>query len=346
MDIFSLETYNYHLPPELIAQYPVEPRDASRLLVLDRQTGEIRERIFRDLPELLGPEWVVVLNRTRVVPARLHGIKEKTGARVEILLLKPSPGGYEALVRPAKRLPIGTRVTFSGTKVTAIIKGELSFGGGRLVAFENCPDVLAFLDQVGEVPLPPYINRPAGQEDQERYQTVFARTPGSAAAPTAGLHFTPEILEKMTARGVQIIEVLLHVGLGTFRPVEAADIRQHEIHSEFCEISIEAAAQLNQARRMGKKVLAVGTTVVRTLESMYQAGEGYQSGRKDTRLFIYPGYEFRAMDAMITNFHLPKSSLLMLVTAFTGLGHTLDAYRWAVNNRYRFFSYGDAMLII
>jgi len=345
VDIFSLDTYDYDLPPELIAQYPVEPRDASRLIVLDRKGGQIREAVFHDLPQYLGPDWVVVLNRTRVVPARLHGIKEATGAKVEILLLKPARGGYEALVRPAKRLPPGTRVSFPESAVTAVMQEELSFGGGRLVNFENCPDVLAFLDTVGEVPLPPYISRQAGQEDKERYQTVFARTPGSAAAPTAGLHFTPDILDELVAQGVQIVEVLLHVGLGTFRPVETEDIRQHEIHSELCEVTPEAALILNQARQEGKKVLAVGTTVVRTLESMYTREEGYQAGRRDTRLFIYPGYEFKAVDAMVTNFHLPKSSLLMLVAAFAGLDSTLNAYRYAVNNHFRFFSYGDAMLI-
>lgn len=346
MDLFSLDTYDYDLPPELIAQYPVEPRDASRLLVLKRDSGQLEEAVFRQLPEFLGPDWVIVLNRTRVVPARLHGIKEETGAKVEILLLKPDKGGYEALVRPAKRLPPGTRVSFDGTDVTAVIESELPFGGGRKVRFENCPDLLSFLEAVGEVPLPPYINRQAGQDDKERYQTVFARVPGSAAAPTAGLHFTPQVIDELRARGVQIVEVLLHVGMGTFRPVEAQDIREHDIHSEFCEIKPEAARLLNQAREQGKKVLAVGTTVVRTLESMYDTDKGYQAGCQNTRLFIYPGYNFRAVDAMVTNFHLPKSSLLMLVAAFAGLKPTLDAYHYAVEHRYRFFSYGDAMLII
>lgn len=345
MDIFSLNTYDYHLPPDLIAQHPVEPRDTSRLLILDRHSGEVQDAIFNELPHYLGPEWVVVLNRTRVVPARLHGIKAETGARVEILLLKPARGGYEALVRPAKRLPPGTRVGFPGTTVTAIIEEELPFAGGRLVSFAECPDLLAFLEQVGEVPLPPYINRQPDPADKERYQTVFARTPGSSAAPTAGLHFTSGILDELATRGVETVEVLLHVGLGTFRPVEAVDIRNHDIHSEFCEVSPEAAQQLNQARQAGKKILAVGTTVVRTLESMYESETGYEAGRRDTRLFIYPGYQFRAIDGMVTNFHLPKSSLLMLVAAWAGLDHTLNAYRHAVDNGYRFFSYGDAMFI-
>jgi S-adenosylmethionine:tRNA ribosyltransferase-isomerase len=346
MNLFDLETYDYHLPLERIAQKPVEPRDASRLLTMERGTGRVEDDVFRRLPDMLDDRWLVVLNRTRVIPARLHGTKEETGAKIEILLLrKVKDMSYEALVRPAKRMAPGTRVSFPGTAVTALVEDVLPFAGGRLVSLLDCDDMEAFLSEIGEVPLPPYINRQPDIDDTERYQTVYARVPGSAAAPTAGLHFTEETLTRLQERGVETVEVLLHVGLGTFRPVEAGDIREHRIHSEYYEMPAASCDQLNQARREGKKILAVGTTVVRTLETACDDSGVFAPGSGDTRLFIYPGYTFRAVDGIITNFHLPKSSLLMLVCAFAGIDHTLEAYRHAVSEGYRFFSYGDAMLI-
>ncbi len=344
MDIYSLETYDYELPTELIAQHPVQPRDHSRLLVVDRKTGDICDSYFYRLEEHLGEGHVLVLNETKVIPVRLRGAK-KTGSKAEILLLREIDGVWEALVRPARRLKPGAVVELEGG-VRAIIVEELDFAGGRLVRFEGTVDVNRFLEKEGEVPLPPYIRRKPGESDKESYQTVYAARPGSAAAPTAGLHFTERLLERLSDRGVKIVKVVLHVGLGTFRPVESPDIRMHRMHHEYYELGPREAEVLNEARATGKKIVAVGTTVVRTLESVYEEGKGFVSGQGYTDKFIYPGYRFKAVDQLITNFHLPRSSLLMLVCAFAGIDLALTAYRYAVEKRYRFFSYGDAMYIL
>lgn len=344
-DIFRLSSYQFDLPRELIAQYPVEPRDQSRLLVVNRQTGELKDCMFTDISQFLNQGDALVLNETRVIPARLLGQKD-SGAQVEILLLSKTEAGWEALVKPARRLSPGNRVHFPSSPVQAEIVQELAMPGGKLVRFINCSDEDSFIQQIGRMPLPPYIGRPADKSDNERYQTVFARQPGSVAAPTAGLHFTPDLLQNLAGQGIQILRLLLHVGLGTFRPVAAEDIREHQMHSEHYELTEPTALLLNKARQEGKRVAAVGTTVVRTLETIYQAGSGFQAGSGETCKFIYPGYHFQAVDVMLTNFHLPGSSLIMLVAAMAGMELTRSAYQHAIRERYRFFSYGDAMLII
>lgn len=345
-ETYQLSSYQFELPRDLIAQYPVEPRDSCRLLVVDRQTGQFHDSYFTDLPAYLTPGDALVLNETRVIPARLFGEKE-TGARVEILLLKKTTGAcWEALVRPARRLLTGTRVYFTGSPVEAEILEVLDLPGGRIVRFHNCSDEESFINQYGRMPLPPYIDREADGEDNQRYQTVFANCSGSAAAPTAGLHFTPGLLQSIAAQGVNINRLLLHVGLGTFRPVAVEDIRQHRMHSEYYEVGSSTAEQLNNTRQQGNKILAVGTTVVRTLETICQPDGKFIAGQGETSKFIYPGYQYKAVDGLLTNFHLPGSSLIMLVAAFAGLDLTMEAYQHAVQERYRFFSYGDAMLII
>ncbi len=354
-DIYSLESYQFALPEELIAQYPVKPRDSSRLLVLNRDKGTMEDRIFSDILEYVQPGDTLVLNDTRVIPARLYGVKE-SGARVEILLLKDLGGVWEALVRPARRLKPGERVRFevpatglnlAGSKQVELeIMAELDIPGGRRVAFCNCNDEMAFIEMMGQMPLPPYIKRQAEIADQESYQTVYAQQSGSAAAPTAGLHFTSDLLEVIRSKGVNIAKVLLHVGLGTFHPVSNEDIRQHQIHEEYCKLDEDTARILNLTREQGHRIIAVGTTVVRTLESFYDDGKGFQAGAGETRRFIYPGYDFKAVDAMLTNYHLPGSSLIMLVAAFAGYDRTMEAYQHAIDLRYRFFSFGDAMLIL
>jgi S-adenosylmethionine:tRNA ribosyltransferase-isomerase len=343
---YQTERYDYELPSELIAQRPAEPRDSSRLMVVDRATGTIEHRAFRELPALLAPRDLLVANRSRVIAARLHGSKLPTGGAVEILLLRVrGDGAWDALVRPGKRLAVGTRIGFGDREVFAEIVDRTELGGravrfvdragGRLggAAFER------WLDAHGQVPLPPYIREPLA--DPERYQTIYAQEPGSAAAPTAGLHFTPDLLFALRERGVGLAHLTLHVGLDTFRPVEVDDLREHHIHSEWCELAEPTAQRIATARRVGARVVAVGTTAVRVLET--SGGEPY---RGDTRLFIYPGYRFRIVDGLITNFHLPRSSLLMLVSAFAGPALIRRAYEVAVAERYRFFSFGDAMLIL
>ena len=343
--IYSLDTYQYDLPPELIAQYPADPRDSSRLLVMDRQTGRLQDRIFNEIKHLLGSGDTLVLNQTKVIPARLSGVKD-TGARIEILLLGQKEGGWEALVKPARRMKVGSIVRFPGcADVKAEVEAVLEGNGCRRLKFHDCPDMTSFLEQAGQVPLPPYIDRRAEPNDRVRYQTVYACEPGSAAAPTAGLHFTAGLLEEIKARGIEVVTLVLHVGLGTFRPVSSSDIRQHRMHSESYYVSPATAAILNRKRAGGGRIVAVGTTVVRTLESVYSEQAGFSSGSGQTDMFIYPGYRFKAIDGLITNFHLPCSSLLMLVGAFGGLDNTLAAYRHAVAAGYRFFSYGDAMFI-
>lgn len=343
--LFDLESYQYELPEELIAQYPAEPRDQSRLLILDRVSGRVEDQIFRDVINYLQAGDTLVLNDTRVIPARLLGYK-KTGAKVEILLLKKNGSAWEALVRPARRLNPGDRVYFQSDQQTfAEITGVLPVAGGRLIIFHNCPDEEEFLQSTGHIPLPPYINRADEAIDVNRYQTVYARRSGSAAAPTAGLHFTGELLAGIREKGVNIAAIVLHVGLGTFRPVSSGDIRCHQMHSEYYQIDENTARILNTTRSQGKKIVAVGTTVIRTLETVYNSEYGFRAGEGFTDIFIYPGYEFQSVDHILTNFHLPGSSLIMLVAAFAGLDNILSAYQHAVTEKYRFFSYGDAMLI-
>ncbi|HRY12285.1 MAG TPA: tRNA preQ1(34) S-adenosylmethionine ribosyltransferase-isomerase QueA [Syntrophomonadaceae bacterium] len=343
--IYSIDNYRYDLPPESIAQYPAEPRDSCRLLVMDRQTGSLQDRVFNEIKHLLVSGDTLVLNQTKVIPARLIGVKD-TGARIEILLLGQEEGLWEALVKPARRMKVGSIVRFPGfpdvrAEVVAVLEGN----GCRQLRFHDCPDINSFLELAGQVPLPPYIDRHAEPDDLVRYQTVYAREPGSAAAPTAGLHFTAGLLEEIKARGIEVVTLVLHVGLGTFRPVSSPDIRQHRMHFEKYYVSPDTAGILNRNRARGGRIVAVGTTVVRTLESVYSDQAGFCSGSGQTDMFIYPGYRFKAIDGLITNFHLPCSSLLMLVGAFGGLDNTMAAYRHAVETGYRFFSYGDAMFI-
>lgn len=344
-DIFSLHNYEFELPPHLIAQFPVEPRDHSRMLVMDHHSGKIEDRIFKNMIEYLSPGDTLVINNTRVIPARLYA-RKKTGARIEILLLNQQGDNWEALVKPARRMQLGTRVVFEdfpGVEVEVI---EELDNGGRLIRFHNCLNEMAFIEQAGNMPLPPYISRPAVEGDKQRYQTVYAQAAGSAAAPTAGLHFTSELLEILEQKGVNIARVLLHVGLGTFRPVSSDDIREHQMHYEYFQMDDATADLLNNTRQNGKNIIAVGTTVVRTLETVYNENHGFLARSGSTNKFIYPGYQFKAVDKIITNFHLPASSLIMLVAAFAGLEHTMSAYRHAVEEKYRFFSYGDAMFIV
>ena len=336
----NVSEFNYDLPEELIAQTPVEPRDTSRLLTLDRQTGATKQGTFRDILEDVRPDDVWVFNNTRVIPARLYG-KRPTGGRVEVLLLHPlGEDRWEVLVRPGKKALPGTALTFDAG-VTATVEDRTEFGG-RVLKFTYDGDFYERLDEIGEMPLPPYIHERL--QDRERYQTVYSKTPGSAAAPTAGLHFTPEVMQEIAARGATVCYVTLDVGLGTFRPVSVTEIEAHHMHSETYNVSEETARLINEAKRVGRRIVAVGTTSVRTLESAGQSGV-VKAGRGATELFIYPGYEFKIVDAMVTNFHLPQSTLLMMISAFAGKDHVLAAYREAVAAKYRFFSFGDAMWI-
>ena len=334
--------FMYDLPEDRIAQTPVEPRDHSRLLVYDRKTGEIEHKHFYDIADYLNPGDALVINETRVIPARLYGVRAGGGA-CELLLLKQlGPKRWESLVRPGAKLKIGKTVSIGDGKMTATIAGE-SEGGARIVDFECEGSFEAALDELGEMPLPPYIHEKL--TDKTRYQTVYAKEDGSAAAPTAGLHFTPDLLQKIKSKGVEIIPVLLHVGLGTFRPVKAENVEDHEMHSEYYEVSEEAAEKIRKIRESGHRVIAVGTTSVRTLESSAQE-TGFVAPKKTwTSIFITPGYRFRAVDALITNFHLPGSTLIMLVSALMGREEALRVYNIAVKENYRFFSFGDAMFI-
>lgn len=332
--------YYFDLPEELIAQDPLADRTASRLLVMDKRTGEIEHRTFRDITEYLRPGDTLVLNDTKVIPARLLGVKEGTGAHAEILLLKRlSDRQWETLVRPGKKLRPGARVIFGDGSLTAVIRDVLE-GGNRLVEFEYEGIFEEVLDRLGEMPLPPYITHKL--QDKNRYQTVYARYEGSAAAPTAGLHFTKELLDQIRSRGVRTAFVTLHVGLGTFRPVKVDDVTHHHMHTEWYNVSQEAAELINRTHEEGHRVICVGTTACRTVESA--AGEDgiVKAGADETSIFIYPGYRFRVMDALITNFHLPESTLVMLVSAFAGRENVLNAYREAIAEKYRFFSFGDA----
>jgi len=335
--------FMYDLPEERIAQTPVEPRDHSRMMVIPLDGGELQHKHFYDVVDYLRPGDALVINETRVIPARLLGEREN-GGPAEILLLKQvGPKLWETLVKPGRRLKVGAKVSFGGGRLVAEIMGDTD-AGGRVVQF-TCEGTLeAALDELGEMPLPPYIHEKL--ENQERYQTVYARSEGSAAAPTAGLHFTPELMEKIRQMGVEIIPVLLHVGLGTFRPVKAEDVDDHVMHSEYYEVTEEAAARIKAVREKGGRIIAVGTTSVRTLESAAEAKGVLNAKSGWTSIFIKPGYEFKMVDGLITNFHLPGSTLVMLVSALLGRERTLSAYEEAVREEYRFFSFGDATLII
>ena len=338
----NVQDFDYYLPEELIAQTPLAQRDASRLMVLPRQQGACSHRHFFELPSLLRKGDLLVFNDTRVIPARLHGRKRDTGAKVEVFLLKRLDlDRWETLVRPGRKLRPGTEVVFSD-ELSAVIEDTTEFGG-RIVRFCWQGVFEEILQRLGEVPLRPDIHEKL--PDPERYQTVYARENGSAAAPTAGLHFTPELLSQVREQGIQTAYVTLHVGLGTFRPVAVESIQDHVMHSEQYAISAETAALVNETRRQGGRVIAVGTTAVRTLETAGQSGQ-LQPCSGFTNIFIYPGYEYKIIDGLITNFHLPKSTLLMLVSALAGRERVLAAYKEAVEQRYRFFSFGDAMFIL
>lgn len=343
-DLHKTESYNYELPEAQIAQVPAEPRDSSRLLVLGRRDFGIEHRLFRDIPSFLRAGDLLVLNDAKVIPARLIGKKAQGTAVVEIFLLRPLDPGWkrwEALVRPGRRLQPGSSVLFERGEIALV--GERKPDGLREVAFPGIQDVHGFIEREGKVPFPPYIDN--DMIDPGRYQTVYARSEGAVAAPTAGLHFTEGLLSQIASSGVNVARLTLHVGIGTFRPVKETDIRKHPMHEEFFEIPEETSASVNSAKMEGRRVIAVGTTVVRALEAASQGGR-CRAGVDRTSLFIYPGYGFKVIDGMVTNFHLPKSSLMMLVSAFAGYEAVMTAYRLAVRENYRFFSFGDAMLII
>ncbi|HFU4000232.1 TPA: tRNA preQ1(34) S-adenosylmethionine ribosyltransferase-isomerase QueA [Streptococcus suis] len=336
--------FDFELPEELIAQVPLEKRDSSKLLILDREQQSMVDSHFDHIIDQLHPGDALVMNNTRVLPARLYGYKPETNGHVELLLLKNTQGDqWEVLAKPAKRLKVGTTVAFGDGRLTATIVEELEHGG-RIVEFTYEGIFLEVLESLGEMPLPPYIHEKL--EDRDRYQTVYAKENGSAAAPTAGLHFTQELLEKIEAKGVKLVYLTLHVGLGTFRPVSVDNVDEHEMHSEFYNLSAEAAQTLNQVKADGGRIVAVGTTSIRTLETIGNKFDGrLEADSGWTNIFIKPGYQFRIIDAFSTNFHLPKSTLVMLVSAFAGREFVLDAYKHAVEERYRFFSFGDAMFI-
>jgi len=336
--------FHYDLPQELIAQTPMNPRDHSRLLVYNRKDQSIQHLHFYDLPDFLQAGDALVLNNTKVIPARLLGIKECSGVPVEVLLLKQTnQTDWEALVRPGRRLKPGTFCSFGNGELRAEILTTLD-QGLRLVRFHYQGVFESLLDKLGQMPLPPYIQTQI--QDNSQYQTVYAKQEGSAAAPTAGLHFTPQLLERIRNHGVDIVPILLHVGLGTFRPVSAENVEDHHMHSEFYDVSYDSAMRINTARQSGHRCVCVGTTSVRTLESVTDAHGIVQAQRGDTSIFITPGYTFRAVDALVTNFHLPESTLLMLVSALTGTEEAMRVYRIAVEQKYRFFLLGDAMLIL
>lgn len=335
--------FYYDLPEELIAQTPLEQRDTSRLMVLDRISGEVRHKHFYDIIEYLKPGDCLVMNDSRVLPARLLG-RRPTGGAVEVLLLRDLGNKcWECLCKPGRKMQVGSEVIFGNGELTATVT-EVKEDGNRVVQFHYEGIFLEVLERLGKMPLPPYIK--AELQDQERYQTVYSREVGSAAAPTAGLHFTNDLLDKIRAKGVKTAFVTLHVGLGTFRPVKAENILEHHMHSELCMMSGETAQILNETKKNGGRVICVGTTSCRTLESLVNEDGSFEAKSKWTEIFIYPGYTFKAMDGLITNFHLPESTLIMLVSAFAGREHVLSAYEQAVQERYRFFSFGDAMCIL
>ena len=336
--------FYYDLPEELIAQDPLEDRSSSRLMVLDRESGNISHHIFKDIIDYLNPEDCLVINDTKVIPARLYGVKEDTGAHIEILLLKRRENDvWETLVRPGKKAKPGTRLTFGDGRLKAEVIDVVE-EGNRLIHFEYEGIFEEILDQLGEMPLPPYITHKL--QDKNRYQTVYAKHEGSAAAPTAGLHFTPELLAAIEAKGIRIARVTLHVGLGTFRPVKVEDVTQHHMHSEYYQVTQEAADIINDTKKRGGRVIAVGTTSTRTLESVADEDGTMHAAGGWTEIINYPGYKLKCIDALITKFNLPESTLLMLVSALAGKEHIMHAYETAVQERYRFFSFGDAMMIV
>lgn len=340
----NVDLYDFHLPEELVAQVPLLERKASRLMVLDKNSGEVAHRNFPDVIDYLNEGDCLVLNDTRVMPARIYGTKVDTGAAIEVLLLKNTENDtWEGLVKPTKRIKVGSEISFGDGKLVAKCVEELE-QGGRLLAFSYDGIFFEILDELGEMPLPPYIKERL--DDRERYQTVYAKEQGSAAAPTAGLHFTEEFLQKIQEKGVQLAFVTLHVGLGTFRPVSVDTIEEHEMHAEYYLMPKETAEILNKTRANGGRIISVGTTSTRTLETIATKNDGkFVASSGWTNIFIYPGYEFRAIDSMITNFHLPKSTLIMLISALAGRENVLGAYNEAVKEQYRFFSFGDAMMI-
>ncbi len=339
----DVKDFDYELPEELIAQDPLEDRSASRLMVLDRETGEIQHRIFKDITQYLRPGDCLVINDTKVIPARLFGVKKDTGAKIEILLLKRGENDiWETLVRPGKKAKPGTVIEFGEGLLTGTVVDTVD-DGNRLIQFYYKGIFEEILDQLGQMPLPPYITHQL--MDKNRYQTVYARHEGSAAAPTAGLHFTQELLDEIEGMGVKIAHVTLHVGLGTFRPVKVENVQDHHMHSEFYIVEESEAKKVNDTKAAGGRVICVGTTSCRTVESASTEDGVLKSGTGWTEIFIYPGYRFKVLDALITNFHLPQSTLVMLVSALAGREHILNAYREAVKERYRFFSFGDAMFI-
>jgi len=338
----KLSDFDYKLPEELIAKSPAEKRDASRLMVLHRNDGKIEHRRFGDIVEYLDPSDILVVNNTKVIPARLIGRKKGTGGEVEILLLRQEEKSHwNCLVRPGRRLMPGAKVEFKNGQMEAEIV-EYRPGGQRLVRFSHAGDFYHILELVGQVPLPPYIDREPHETDKARYQTIYAREAGAVAAPTAGLHFTPELMDSIKSKGIEVLEVLLHVGWGTFKGVEAEDIREHRMDAEYYNIASDTAEKMRKAKNEKRRVVAVGTTTSRALESFGQSGKLSDW----TEIFIYPPYEFKMIDALLTNFHLPKSTLIMLVSALAGRDIVMKAYREAIRERYRFYSYGDAMIII
>ena len=342
--MLSTEDFDFDLPEELIAQTPLKDRASSRLLVVNKETGDMEDKHFHDILDELQPGDALVMNNTRVLPARLYGEKPETGGHLEVLLLTNTEGDtWETLIKPAKRAKVGTEIQFGDGRLKAVVKEELEHGG-RIIEFKYDGIFLEILESLGEMPLPPYIKERL--DDPDRYQTVYAEENGSAAAPTAGLHFTKELLEEIKAKGVHLVYLTLHVGLGTFRPVSVDNIEEHHMHSEFYRLTEEAAKQLNEVRQAGGRIVAVGTTSIRTLETIGTKFNGeIQADSGWTDIFITPGYQFKVVEAFSTNFHLPKSTLVMLVSAFSGKDLTLAAYQHAIEEKYRFFSFGDAMFI-
>ncbi|EJY7244150.1 tRNA preQ1(34) S-adenosylmethionine ribosyltransferase-isomerase QueA [Enterococcus faecalis] len=342
--MLSTEDFDFYLPEELIAQTPLKDRASSRLLVVNKETGDMEDKHFHDILDELQPGDALVMNNTRVLPARLYGEKPETGGHLEVLLLTNTEGDtWETLIKPAKRAKVGTEIQFGDGRLKAVVKEELEHGG-RIIEFKYDGIFLEILESLGEMPLPPYIKERL--DDPDRYQTVYAEENGSAAAPTAGLHFTKELLEEIKAKGVHLVYLTLHVGLGTFRPVSVDNIEEHHMHSEFYRLTEEAAKQLNEVRQAGGRIVAVGTTSIRTLETIGTKFNGeIQADSGWTDIFITPGYQFKVVEAFSTNFHLPKSTLVMLVSAFAGKDLTLAAYQHAIEEKYRFFSFGDAMFI-
>lgn len=342
--MLSTEDFDFDLPEELIAQTPLKDRASSRLLVVNKETGDMEDKHFHDILDELQPGDALVMNNTRVLPARLYGEKPETGGHLEVLLLTNTEGDtWETLIKPAKRAKVGTEIQFGDGRLKAVVKEELEHGG-RIIEFKYDGIFLEILESLGEMPLPPYIKERL--DDPDRYQTVYAEENGSAAAPTAGLHFTKELLEEIKAKGVHLVYLTLHVGLGTFRPVSVDNIEEHHMHSEFYRLTEEAAKQLNEVRQAGGRIVAVGTTSIRTLETIGTKFNGeIQADSGWTDIFITPGYQIKVVEAFSTNFHLPKSTLVMLVSAFAGKDLTLAAYQHAIEEKYRFFSFGDAMFI-